>query len=122
MNKINGKIAIVTGGTQGLGAAIARHFAYSGTKGLVICGRNQKNGEQVAQSITNETGIKVIFVKTDLAKIDQVQKIVPATKKIFGTVDILVNAAGLTDRGNLLNTSVALYDRMFAINTRAPFS
>ena len=121
MSKINGKVAIVTGGTQGLGAAIARHFANVGTKGLVICVRNKKNGEHVAQSITNETGIKVIFVKTDLARIDQVQKIVPLTKEIFGTVDILVNAAGLTDRGNLLNTSVALYDRIFAVNTRAPF-
>ena len=121
MNKIDGKIAIVTGGTQGLGTAIARHFAYSGAKGLVICGRNLKNGGQVAKSITNETQVEVSFVKTDLAQMDQVQTIVPTAKKLFGTVDILVNAAGLTDRGNLLNTSVDLYDRIFAVNTRAPF-
>ena len=121
MNKIDGKIAIVTGGTQGLGAAIARNFANSGARGLITCGRNSENGNQVAEGITNKTGVKVHFVKTDLAKIDQVQKIVPTAKKIFGTVDILVNAAGLTDRGNLLNTSIALYDRMFAVNTRAPF-
>ena len=121
MNKIDGKIAIVTGGTQGLGAAIARHFANSGARGLITCGRNAENGDQVAEGITNGTGVKVHFVKTDLAKIDQVQKIIPTAKKIFGSVDILVNAAGLTDRGNLLNTSVDLYDRMFAVNTRAPF-
>ena len=121
MNRIDGKIAIITGGTQGLGAAIAKQFAKSGAKGLITCGRNSKNGDQVAQSIANETGAKVCFVKTDLEQINQVRELVPITKKIFGTVDILVNAAGLTDRGNLLNTSIDLFDRMFAINTRAPF-
>jgi NAD(P)-dependent dehydrogenase (short-subunit alcohol dehydrogenase family) len=50
-----------------------------------------------------------------------VQQIIPQADKKFGRVDILVNAAGLTDRGNLLNTSVELFDRMFAVNTRAPF-
>ena len=121
MNKIDGKIAIVTGGTQGLGAAIASHFATSGAKGIVTCGRNSKNGDQIAKTITSGTGVKVCFVKTDLEEIDQVHKIVPMAERIFGTVDILVNAAGLTERGNLLNTSTTLYDRMFAVNTKAPF-
>ena len=121
MNRLDGKIAIITGGTQGLGAAIAKHFAKLGAKGLLTCGRNSKNGNQIAQSIMTETGVRVCFVKTDLAQINQVRKIVPMAKEIFGTVDILVNAAGLTDRGNLLNTSIDLYDRIFAVNTRAPF-
>ena len=121
MNRLDGKIAIITGGTQGLGAAIARHFANLGVKGLITCGRNSKNGNHVANSITNETGVRVCFVKTDLAQINQVKTIVPMAKKIFGTVDVLVNAAGLTDRGNLLNTSIDLYDQIFAVNTKAPF-
>lgn len=121
MNKINGKIAIITGGTQGLGASIARCFSHSGVKGIVTCGRNKVKGDQVAQSIQKETGVEVVFVRTDLENIDEVQKLVPLTEATFGGVDILINAAGITDRGNLLNTSVDLFDRMFAVNTKAPF-
>ena len=85
MNRLDGKIAIITGGTQGLGATIARHFANLGAEGLITCGRNSINGNQIAQSIMSETGVKVCFVKTDLAQINQVKKIVPVAKKIFGT-------------------------------------
>jgi NAD(P)-dependent dehydrogenase (short-subunit alcohol dehydrogenase family) len=67
-----------------------------------------------------QSNTKVYFVASDLEKIDDVQKIIPAADEKFGRVDILVNAAGLTDRGNLSNTSVELFDRMFSVNTRAP--
>ncbi len=121
MNKLDGKIAIVTGGTQGLGAAIARCFADSGVAGIVTCGRSVDKGEAVASAITEDTGIPVSFVVADLAVVADCRQVVAAADKQFGRVDILVNAAGLTDRGNLLNTSEELFDRMFAVNTRAPF-
>ncbi len=121
MNRIDGKIAIITGGTQGLGAAIARVFAEAGAAGIVIVGRGVEKGRTVAQEITGKTGVPVEMVAADLADIDAVRAIVPAADKRFGRVDILVNAAGLTDRGNILNTTPDLFDRMFAVNTRAPF-
>ena len=61
------------------------------------------------------------MIAADLAEIADVQRIKLAARVRFGTVDILVNAAGFTDRGNLLNTSPELFDKMFAVNTRAPF-
>ncbi|WP_425099428.1 SDR family oxidoreductase [Tropicibacter sp. S64] len=121
MNRIDGKIAVVTGGTQGLGAAIATLFAKAGAAGIVIVGRGLEKGQAKAAAITGETGVPVEMVAADLGNIDDVRAIIPATEARFGRVDILVNAAGLTDRGNLLNTTPELFDRMFAVNTRAPF-
>ena len=121
MNKLSGKIAVITGGTQGLGAAIARTFARADAQGIIICGRNTKNGEKVASSITADTQCPVYFIKADLESVADCRAVVAEADKQFGRVDILVNAAGLTDRGGILDTSEALFDRMFAINARAPF-
>jgi len=121
MNRLDGRVALVTGGTQGLGAAVALHFARSGAAGLVTCGRNEKKGEAVAASITKETGVPVTFVPADLGKVEDCEGVIAGADKAFGRIDILVNAAGLTDRGNLLNSSPELFDRMMAINVRAPF-
>ncbi|MFN4128741.1 MAG: SDR family oxidoreductase [Paracoccaceae bacterium] len=121
MNRIDGKIAVVTGGTQGLGAAVARQFARAGAAGIVIVGRGQEKGEKVATEIMAAHGTKVIMVAADLGLIDDVRRVVDQADKAFGRVDILVNAAGLTDRGSILTTDPELFDRMFAVNVRAPF-
>ena len=121
MNRIDGKIAVVTGGSQGLGAAIARRFAEAGAAGIVICARNTQKGQAVADEISQAHAITVQFIRADLAEMADCRAVVAAADCHFGRVDILVNAAGLTDRGNLLNTSPELFDRMFAVNVRAPF-
>lgn len=121
MNRLDGKIAVITGATQGLGAAIARAFAGAGAAGLVIVGRGLEKGQAVARAITETTGVPVAMVAADLGDIDAVRGIIPHTDALFGRIDILVNAAGLTDRGNMLNTTPDLFDRMIAVNTRAPF-
>ncbi|MEW7009454.1 SDR family oxidoreductase [Lentilitoribacter sp. EG35] len=121
MNRIDGKIAVITGGTQGLGAAVARLFADAGAAGIVIVGRGVEKGEAKASEITQATGVSVHMVTADLADMDDVRSIMNKADDLFGRVDILVNAAGLTDRGNLLNTTPELFDEMIAVNTRAPF-
>lgn len=121
MNRIDGKKAVVTGGTQGLGAAIARSFAEAGATNITICGRNSANGTGVANDIADATGCKVLFVQADLGVVADCRKVIAEADREFGDIDILVNAAGLTDRGDILNTSEELFDRMFAVNTRAPF-
>jgi NAD(P)-dependent dehydrogenase (short-subunit alcohol dehydrogenase family) len=121
MNQIDGKVALITGGTQGLGAAIARTFARAGAAAITIVGRGAEKGQKVAADITAEFAIPVQVITADLGNIADVQRIVPEADGRFGRLDILVNAAGLTDRGNLLNTTPDLFDRMFAVNVRAPF-
>ena len=121
MNRIDGKVAVVTGGTQGLGAAVARLFAEAGAAGIVIVGRGAEKGRAVAESITAASGVPVEIAAADLGSIADVQRVIPAADARFGRVDVLVNAAGLTDRGNVLNTTPELFDRMFAVNARAPF-
>jgi NAD(P)-dependent dehydrogenase (short-subunit alcohol dehydrogenase family) len=119
-SQLAGRVAIVTGGTQGLGEAIATLFAERGAQGLVICGRNADNGRKVAQRLSGN-GCGVHFVQADLAKIEDCRKVVAAADEKFGRIDTLVNAAAITDRGTILDTSPELFDRMFAVNVRAPF-
>jgi len=119
-SRIDGKIAVVTGGTQGLGEAVARLFAVRGAEGLVICGRNVDNGHAVAADLT-KSGIRTEFVQADLTDLDAARRVVAAADRAFGHVDILINAAGITDRGTMFDTSPELFERMMAVNLRAPF-
>ena len=121
MSQLQNAVAVVTGGTQGLGAAIARHFAHCGASGIVTCGRSADKGETVAASIREVTGCAVHFVQADLSQVADCRAVIEAADKTFGRVDVLVNAAGKTDRGDILNTSEALFDSLFAVNTRGPF-
>ena len=114
------KVAIVTGGTQGLGEAIARAFANAGAAGIVICGRNAKNGEAVAQAI-GQHGCRTVFQKADLASVADCRAVVAAADQAFGRVDVLVNAAGLTDRGTIFDTTEERFDEIFDVNVKAPF-
>lgn len=115
-----GKIALVTGSTQGLGEAIAHLFAERGAAGLVITGRNAANGARVTADLEKK-GVRAIYVEADLARQEDARKLVAACAREFGRIDALVNAAGITDRGSIWDTSPELYDRILAINLKAPF-
>ncbi|MDE0110999.1 MAG: SDR family oxidoreductase, partial [Albidovulum sp.] len=121
MNRLDNKIAVVTGGTQGLGAAVARRFAESGIEGIVTCGRTAEKGKAVAEEIESSSGIAVRFVKADLASVEDCRSVIAAADAEFGRLDILVNAAAITDRGNIVDTSQELFDRMMAVNVRGPY-
>ena len=118
--RLGGKIAVVTGAAQGIGEATARLLAERGVAGLLLTERNAAAGKAVATAIS-ATGTPAEFIAAELSDMAQVEKIVPAADARFGRVDILVNVAGLTDRGTLWDTTPELWDRMFAINVRAPF-
>ncbi|HEV7481050.1 MAG TPA: SDR family oxidoreductase [Roseiarcus sp.] len=117
---LSGKVAIVTGGTQGLGEAIARLFGERGAAGIVICGRNAKGGERVASEMS-AAGCPTVFVQADLAKVADCRKVVAKADERFGRVDALVNAAALTDRGNIFDTTEERYNEIFDVNVRGPF-
>ena len=95
-------------------------FAERGAAGLVICGRNAANGARVAKEIS-ATGCPTIFVKADLAKVADCRNVVAEADRRFGRVDALVNAAALTDRGNIFDTTEERYNEIFDVNVRAPF-
>jgi NAD(P)-dependent dehydrogenase (short-subunit alcohol dehydrogenase family) len=114
------KVVVVTGGTQGVGEAIARAAAEAGAAGLCITGRNQQRGEAVAADIARK-GAPTIFVAAELGDEKACRNIMAEAEKRFGRIDGLVNAAGLTDRGHIDDTPVELWDRLFAVNVRAPF-
>ena len=118
--KLSGKVVIVTGGTQGLGEGIAHHLAALGADGLIICGRNQDGGERVAAAL-NQSGCPSSYIRADLAREEDCRQVVQACDKRFGRVNGLVNAAGTTTRGTLEDTTVDLWDNIFAINVRGPF-
>ena len=117
---LSGRIAIVTGGTQGLGEAIARLFGERGAAGIVICGRNAKGGQRVASDIST-AGCPTVFVQADLTKVADCRNVVAKADERFGRVDALVNAAALTDRGNIFDTTEERYNEIFDVNVRGPF-
>ena len=117
---MDGKTAVVTGSTQGLGETIAHLFADRGAKNIVITGRNAERGAKV-KSALDAKGVKTIFVQSDLSKMADVRKVIAACDSSFGRIDALVNAAALTDRGSIWDTSEERYDEIFDVNVKAPF-
>ena len=118
--RLDGKVIIVTGGTQGLGEEIARQSADLGAAGLVISGRNADRGAAVAGSLSSN-GCRSIFVEAELGEVEACRNIVRRCDEEFGQVDGLVNAAACTERGTVLDTSPEHWDKIMAINVRAPF-
>ncbi|MCZ8183769.1 MAG: SDR family oxidoreductase [Beijerinckiaceae bacterium] len=117
---LSGKVALVTGATQGLGEAIARELVARGVSGLLLTGRNSERGAKVAAALRRD-GCQIVFHAADLADLDSVRRLVPAAEAALGRLDVLVNAAGDTDRGTICDTSPDLYERIMAVNLRAPF-
>ena len=115
-----GRVVLVTGSSQGVGEAIARAAAEAGAGGVCITGRNAARAEAVAASLRS-TGTRAHAVVADLADPDACRRIAAEAEAALGPVDALVNAAGLTDRGRIDDTPVELWDRLFAVNARAPF-
>ncbi|NDZ94182.1 SDR family oxidoreductase [Streptomyces sp. SID6673] len=111
------KVLLVSGGTQGIGAAIVRAAAEAGAR-VAFSGRNAEKGKQLAAEFD---GRPVVFVQADLADPASATESVAATIAEFGRIDCLVNAAGTTTRGSLLDTTPELFDSHIAINMRAPF-
>jgi len=114
---LNGKVAIVTGASRGIGRAIAEVFVREGAR-VVICGRKQETLEQVA----HEIGSSVKPVACHIGRADQIENLVAITTQEFGSVDILVNnAATNISFGPCLEIDETQFDKMIEINLKSAF-
>lgn len=119
-NRHANTIAVITGGTQGLGLAIARRLAAEGAHGIVLAGRNPQRGESAAAEVA-ALGTSCHYVQADMARPEDCVKVVDAAVKHFGRLNALVNSAATSARGGLLDTTLAMWEEQMAINLRAPF-
>jgi NAD(P)-dependent dehydrogenase (short-subunit alcohol dehydrogenase family) len=119
MGLLDGKVVLVSGATQGLGAGIARAAAREGAA-VAVTGRNNERGEQVAAELRNG-GAAATYVRCDVGDVEQIRSAVAQAVRELGGVDCLVNSAGFTTRGTLLDTEPELFDAHIAVNLRGPF-
>jgi citronellol/citronellal dehydrogenase len=118
---LSGRVAIITGGGTGIGAATARLFAAHGAEALVVAARTTEQIVAVAEEIEGSTSTRVLAVPTDVKVEESVVNLVERTVQEFGRIDVLVNNAGGTRMGPLESTPTKAWDSVFALNARGPF-
>lgn len=121
MDRLKGKVAIVTGSTSGIGVGIASLFAAEGAK-VVICGRRKEKGQAVVDSIVKEGG-EASYHFMDMADTNSVKELIDDTAEKYGKIDILVNNAanvGLKD-GRVDELTLEMWDAIFQSNIRGTF-
>lgn len=118
--KVNGLVALVTGATQGIGRAIALRLAAEGAAGIALTGRDPARGAEAVAEL-EALGAPAHFVAAELSDPEAPDAILKSTLARFGRIDMLANAAGATDRASAADCDPALWGKLFAVNSRAPF-
>jgi 3-oxoacyl-[acyl-carrier protein] reductase len=119
--KLQGKVAIVTGGSRGIGRAVAKTLAREGAKVVVNYIRASAEASRVVEEI-RKAGGSAVPVMADVSQRDQAQSLVDETVKAFGRVDILVNNAGIRTEGTVLDTTEEDWDLTMKVNLKGPFN
>ena len=119
MNKLENKIAIVTGASKGIGAAIAKHFAAAGAKVVVNYASSKEGADKVVKAITDNGGI-AIAVQADVSNEADVSRLFKETQNAFGELDILVNNAVAQGYAPIEQISVDAFHQSFNVNVLGP--
>ncbi len=117
--RLQNKVALITGGTSGIGEATALLFAKEGAK-IAITGRNQKRGHAVTEQILKDGG-EAIFVRTDVRKADECRRVVAETVSAFKRLDILFNNAGIFYPHTVLDCTEEEWDLQIDVNLKGTF-
>lgn len=118
--KLQNKVAIIFGGTSGLGEATAKAYADEGAK-VVVTGRDDEDGNRIVQDIENN-GQEAIFVKADVTNKSEIEAVIDKALENYGQIDILYNGAGIHDGyDNAIELEEDFYDKLMAINVKAPY-
>jgi 3-oxoacyl-[acyl-carrier protein] reductase len=115
MSKLAGKVALITGASKGIGAGIAKSLGAAGASVVVNYASSKQGADQVVAEITAQGG-KAIAVQGDVSKAVDVQRLFAETKKAFGSLDVLVNNAGVYQFGPLESVTEAEFHRQFNTN------
>lgn len=126
---VKGRYFLITGGTQGLGYAIAEHLRDLGASGLILVSRSTDKGLRATQTLTKQEKTtsgecRIYFIQADLSIASEAESVFPRAEELLGpsvVISGVVNAAAITERGNLFSTTAQGFDRQMAINVRAPF-
>src|SRR6185312_2886731 len=113
--KLTGKVAVVTGASKGIGAAIARHLAAEGASVVVNYASSKTGAEKVVNDITAE-GSKAVAVQADVAKKADIERLFAETKKAYGKLDVLVNNAGVYEFSPLEQVTAEHFHKQFDVN------
>jgi glucose 1-dehydrogenase len=117
--KLKDKVSIITGATKGIGLYTAHQFAKEGAK-VILTGRSVDLGEQAAQEICNDGG-DAYFVQCDVSSKEQVDRLVKATVDRYGTIDVIVNNAGVNHSANFFDITEEDWDWVMGVDLKGTF-
>jgi 3-oxoacyl-[acyl-carrier protein] reductase len=115
LKKVAGKVAVVTGASKGIGAAIAEHLAAAGAAVVVNYASSKAGADEVVDRITRKDG-RAVAVQADLSNAEDIQRLFAETKKAFGKLDILVNNAGIYEFAPLESITAEHFHKQFNLN------
>ena len=121
MGTLDGKVALVTGGSRGIGRAVARRLAADGAAVAVGYRTRAEEAEAVVAACREDGGVDAWAVAADLASVEGVRTLFGGVAERFGRLDVLVNNAGRTERSPIADTTEEAYDETFATNAKATF-